>query len=162
MNIRNKWLLPASLVFMIIMIVSCIPRSSAPKVQTPVEQTIPAPEEIILPELETLALLDLYAGIPDYQFPIPMIDGTIIPYDRFFPPEEWDIVTTYLFDGVSLMESYQAQLRESGFIDNGSVEWIESLWRFDREEDGASLTVEMFHEDDSFIIVMYVNYLGED
>ena len=70
--------------------------------------------------------------------------------------EEPNIYPVYeqLTENLSRYEDY-----EIIFIDNGSVEWIESLWRFDREEDGASLTVEMFHEEGNFIINMYVNYL---
>ena len=57
------------------------------------------------------------------------------------------------------MESYKEQLRNVGFADQGSAGHIESLWRYDRSSDGASLIVEMFHEDSNFVINMYVNYL---
>ena len=104
--------------------------------------------------------LDLYIDIPDSMFPIPMLDGVVIPYEWYAPPEEGYEVTSYVYEGESFMESYKEQLQDAGFVDNGSVGWIESLWRYEREEDGATLIVEMFHEDERFVINMYVNYLG--
>ena len=103
---------------------------------------------------------DIYIDIPDSMFPIPMLDGVVIPYEWCAPPEEGYEVTSYVFVGESFMESYKEQLQDAGFVDNGSVGWIESLWRYEREEDGATLIVEMFHEDERFVINMYVNYLG--
>jgi len=103
---------------------------------------------------------DIYIDIPDSMFPIPMLDGVVIPYEWCAPPEEGYEVTSYVYVGESFMESYKEQLQDAGFVDNGSVGWIESLWRYEREEDGATLIVEMFHEDERFVINMYVNYLG--
>ena len=103
-------------------------------------------------------ITDLYADIPDHDFPIPMIDGKIVSYDYVALPEEGYEVTTFVY-GEDFMQSYQKQLKKAGFVDQGKVEWIESLWRFDRNEDGATLMVEMFHEDGSFVISMYVNML---
>ena len=105
---------------------------------------------------------NLYADIPDSMFPIPILNGVVIPYDRFSPGEEGYEVTSYIYAGANFMESYKDQLRNAGFIDNGSTELIESLWRYDRSEDGATLMVEMFHEGDLFVINMYVNYLKTD
>ena len=104
---------------------------------------------------------DLYADIPDKGFPIPMLDGAPIPYEYVSLPEEGWEVTSYVYSisESGFMESYKEQLREAGFIDQGSVEHIESLWRYDRSSDGASLIVEMFHEESNFSISMYVNYL---
>jgi len=102
---------------------------------------------------------DLYAGMPDKMFPVPTVDGKVVPYDEFYPGEEGYEVTTYKFKGKSLMKSYQEQLREKGFVDYGSASYIESLWRYERSEDGATLVIEMFHEEDTFIINMYVTSL---
>lgn len=57
------------------------------------------------------------------------------------------------------MESYQVQLKEAGFIDYGNVQSVESLWIYEREEDEATLVIEMNTYDDGFGVVMYVNYL---
>ena len=102
---------------------------------------------------------DLYADIPDKGFPVPMLNGAPAPYEYISLPEEGWEVTSYVYSGSSFMELYKEQLREAGFIDQGSVAHIESLWRYDRSSDGASLIVEMFHEESNFSISMYVNYL---
>ena len=103
---------------------------------------------------------DLYADIPDGGFPIPMLDGAPAPYEYVSLPEEgWEVTSfVYSISGAGFMESYKEQLREAGFVDQGSAGHIESLWRYDRG-DGASLIVEMFHEGSNFSINMYVNYL---
>ena len=103
----------------------------------------------------------LYADIPDSGFPIPMLDGKPIPYESVSLPEEgWEVTSfVYSFSGAGFMDSYKEQLREAGFVDQGSAAHIESFWRYDRSGDGASLFVEMFHEESRFCINMYVNYL---
>ena len=88
-----------------------------------------------------------------------MRNGTVIPYDRFSPPEDGEITTSYIF-GTSFMESYKEQLRNEGFVDEGSADWIESLWKYERAEDEATLMVEMFHDEGKLVINMYVNYLS--
>ena len=99
-----------------------------------------------------------YSDIPDSGFPIPILGGGPAPYEYVSLPEEGWEVTSYVYS-TGFMESYQEQLREAGFVDQGSAGHIESLWRFDRSGDGASLIVEMFHEESNFVINMYVNYL---
>ena len=111
-------------------------------------------------EQQTTKSENLYANIPDKMFPIPMRNGEIIPYSEFSPPEEGYEVTTYIYTGVDFMDSYKKQLRKAGFVDQGGGEWIESLWRYDRKEDGATLMVELFREGNKFAISMYVNYLN--
>jgi hypothetical protein len=102
-----------------------------------------------------------YANIPDNMFPIPMLDGVIIPYNSFSPPyHEWDISIYYVYIDTSVMKSYQAQLRDAGFVDHGSVQSVDSLWRYDRGDDGATLIVEMFNGGEMFSMNMYVNYLN--
>jgi len=39
-------------------------------------------------------------------------------------------------------------------------EWMESMWRYDRRSDGATLTVELLYGEDTFMIQMYVNYFN--
>ena len=102
---------------------------------------------------------NLYTNIPDNMFPIPMLDGVVIPYDRFWPPDKWEITTIYRYVDTSVMESYQEQLRDAGFVDYGSVMMVESLWRYDRSDDGATLIVEM-HKEETFSMSMYVSYLS--
>ena len=101
-----------------------------------------------------------YADIPD-GFPIPTLNGAPIPYEYVSLPEEGWMVTSYVYSisEPGFMDSYKEQLREAGFVDQGSAGHIESLWRYDRSGDGASLIVEMFHEESNFSINMYVNYL---
>ena len=41
-----------------------------------------------------------------------MIDGKIVPYTWMNPPG---------YTGKNLMKSYQGQLKEAGFLDNGNV-----------------------------------------
>lgn len=96
----------------------------------------------------------LYANIPDNIFPIPMRGSTIIPYDRFSPPEYVRSVT-YSYKDKSVMQSYQAQLRTMGFVDNGHVQSVDSLWTYER--DGATFMVEMFVEEEMFSMSM-VNF----
>ena len=103
----------------------------------------------------------LYADIPDSGFPIPMLNGQPIPYENVFLPHEGWEVTTYVYPlKPSFFESYKKQLREAGFTDLGRAGRIESLWRYDRSSDGASLIVEMDHGESEFVINMLVNYLN--
>ena|GEM_PF-3103424 len=104
---------------------------------------------------------NFYADIPDSAFPIPMLNGAPIPYEYVSLPEEgWEVTSfVYSISGPDFMESYKEQLRNAGFVDQGSAGHIESLWRYDRSGDGASLFVEMFHEGSNFSINMYINYL---
>ena len=87
---------------------------------------------------ETANAADLYADLPDKAFSIPMVDGKIVPHDWMSLPEEHDITTSYGYTGKNLMKSYQEQLKEAGFLDNGNVGRVESLWILERSEDGAS------------------------
>ena len=109
---------------------------------------------------------DDYSGIPDSMFPIPMRDGVIIPYDRFSPPEDGYEVTTYLY-ATNFMETYKEQLRKAGFVDLGEAMSVQSLWRYERSSDGATLFVEMRQGEDEtgkvlFSIGMFVNYLSNN
>jgi len=102
----------------------------------------------------------LYTNIPDRMFPVPMINDTVIPYDWFIPPNhDNDVSITYVYDDLSIIESYQKQLKKAGFIDYGMVMSVDSLWKYEREEDGATLVIEMYTYDKGFSMVMYVNYL---
>ena len=99
---------------------------------------------------------NLYANIPDSMFPIPFRDDVIIPYDWFSPPEYmWGV--TYFYEDKSVMESYQAQLKDAGFIDQGSVQSVESLWQYKWGDEGATFTVEMYIEGEMFSMNMYIN-----
>lgn len=99
---------------------------------------------------------NFYANIPDSTFPTPMRDGVIIPYDWFSPPEYvWGV--TYAYDDKSVMKTYQAQLKEAGFVDQGTVQSVESLWQYQEDNDGATFTVEMYSEDEQFSMIMYIN-----
>ena len=95
---------------------------------------------------------NLYGNIPDNMFPIPMRDGAVIPYDRFVIPG-FRFGLHYIFEDVSVMEIYMAQLRAAGFVYLGANPSVESLWRYEREKDGAFLDVEMF-SGEQFILVM--------
>lgn len=99
---------------------------------------------------------NLYANIPDSIFPVPFSDGVIIPYDWFSPPEYvWGV--TYMYEDKSVMESYQTQLKAAGFIDQGAVQSVESLWQYKWDYDGATFTVEMYSEGEIFSMNMYIN-----
>ena len=68
-------------------------------------------------EISSIKEKELYANIPDPIFPVPMLNGTVIPYDYFSPPGyAWS--GGYVFLDKSVMEAYQAQLREAGFADH--------------------------------------------
>ena len=103
-----------------------------------------------------------YSGIPDREFPIPMRRGAIIPYDRFSPPQEGWVITAYIYEDAGFKESYKKQLREAGFVEQEAPQGtgIESLWRYDRSADGATLMVELIHEENQLVIQMYVNYFN--
>ena len=102
-----------------------------------------------------------YAGIPDRMFPVPMRQGAIIPYNGFSPPEEGWIKTTYRYEDAGFSELYKQQLKEAGFVEQeGAPEGMESLWRYDRSSDEASLLVELLNDEGRFIISMYINYLN--
>jgi len=101
----------------------------------------------------------MYASIPDPMFPIPKQRGAIIPYDGFSPPEEGFVMTTYIYEDAGFKESYKRQLREAGFVvSEDTPEGMESLWRYDRSDDGATFMVELIQEDNLLSIRMYVNY----
>ena len=100
---------------------------------------------------------NLYGNIPDSMIPIPMRDGAIIPYDWFSPPEYvWGV--TYIYDDKSVMETYQAQLRDVGFVDHGTVQSVESLWQYEQSDSGAVFTVEMYSDGGMFSMNMYAYY----
>ena len=102
---------------------------------------------------------NLYGNIPDSMFPIPMRDGAVIPYDAFAPPEYvWGVA--YVYDDESVMESYQAQLRDAGFSGHEEVPSVDALWQYERSDDGAILIVEMYLGEGQFAMNMYVNYLN--
>ena len=84
---------------------------------------------------------NLYANLPDSMFPIPMINGTVIPYDEFSPPE-YVLSVAYSYADKNVMEIYQAQIREAGFVNHGQVMSVDSLWTYERDKDGATLMVE--------------------
>lgn len=98
----------------------------------------------------------LYSNIPDSMFPVPMRNGMVIPYDKFSPPDYVSGVTYSYFDK-SVMETYQAQLIDAGFIDLGTVESVESLWQYTQENGGPTFTIEMYSEGEMFSMNMYIN-----
>lgn len=99
---------------------------------------------------------NFYANIPDSIFPVPMRDGVVISYDKFTPPDyAWGVAYTY--KDKSVMENYQAQLEEAGFVDLGTVQSVESLWKYQGDDTGPTLTVEMYSEEEKFVMNMYIN-----
>ena len=69
------------------------------------------------------------------------------------------VMTTYTYEDAGFKESYKRQLREAGFVEQeGAPGWMESLWRYDRSQDGATLMVELLQEDNPLSIRMYINY----
>ena len=105
----------------------------------------------------------LYAEIPDKGFPVPMLDETPVPYKHVALPEEGYAATSYVYtvSDSRLMESYKKQLRQAGFVDQGRVMSVESLWKYDRKSDGLALMVEMGREGAELSISMYVNDLSK-
>lgn len=95
----------------------------------------------------------LYENLPDRGFPIPMRDGVVIPYDAIYLPDGDNISTTYVYEDESVTELYKEQLRNAGFTDYGTVMSVDSLWSYERDNDGASLYVEIRVG----TITMYVN-----
>jgi hypothetical protein len=94
----------------------------------------------------------LYANRPDDMFPIPMQNGTMIPYKWFSPPnaagQTWDGATKYVYDHDDIFIIYQEQLRAAGFTDHGSLEnngviTIDSIWSYVREDNGMTLRADM-------------------
>ena len=99
---------------------------------------------------------NLYANIPDTTFPTPMRDGVVIAYEEFSPPDNvWGVAYTY--EDKTVMDSYQAQLEEAGFVDLGTVQSVESLWQYQANDEGAIFTVEMYSEGETFAMNMYIN-----
>ena len=99
----------------------------------------------------------VYANMPDNMFPTPRRGSLPIPYDAFTPPEyAWGIA--YYYDDKNVMELYQAQLREEGFVNLGEAGAVSSLWTYERKDDEAMLVVEMYDSDEKFVMNMYVNY----
>jgi hypothetical protein len=109
-------------------------------------------------ETNSIMEKELYANIPDPMFPVPMLNGTVIPYDYYSPPGyAWS--GGYVFSDKSVMEMYQAQLREAGFVEYGEAMSVDSLWLYERDTDGATLMVEFFYGDEgSFSICMSVSF----
>ena len=100
-----------------------------------------------------------YSGIPDRMFPIPMQRGVIIPYDWFSSPEEGWVISQFVYYNDSFKESYKKQLIDAGFVElKEAPQGIESLWRYDRSADGATLMVELIHVENQLVIKMYINY----
>jgi hypothetical protein len=67
------------------------------------------------------------------------------------------MITSYGFESADWIESYKTQLRKAGFEEQECPDWMESLWRCDRNTDGATLIVELLREDNRFSI----NYLHQ-
>jgi hypothetical protein len=109
-------------------------------------------------EISSIKEKELYANIPDPIFPVPMLNGTVIPYDYFSPPGyAWS--GGYVFLDKSVMEAYQAQLREAGFADQGEVMSVDSLWLYERDTDRSTLMVEFrYGDEESLSICMSVSY----
>ena len=84
-----------------------------------------------------------YANIPDAMFPIPMLDGAVIPYDRFHPPSGMSGVGFSFYD-MSVYEIYTAQLRDAGFTEIVGRWDYHRIWSYERDSDGATLMIEMF------------------
>ena len=104
------------------------------------------------------ALQYFYVNIPDRGFPIPMRQGAVIPYDSFSLPEEGYAITGYSYDpNDNFIASYKQQLQKAGLVKIDAQEWMESMWRYDRRSDGATLFVELYNND-NVTIQMYVNY----
>lgn len=99
-----------------------------------------------------------YANIPDNRIPVPMLNEIEIPYDRFVPPYSGYQLTSYMFTDTSVEESYQAQLRESGFEDKGEVAGFDILWIHEHYDDGATILVGIKHFEGSLYIDMYISY----
>jgi len=97
-----------------------------------------------------------YDNIPDSMFPIPMSNGEVIPYDYYVPPDHaWS--GGYKFWDKDLLIIYQTQLRVAGFVDNGNVMSIASLWTYERDND--VLIVELLYDEneEGFTICPYVS-----
>ena len=101
----------------------------------------------------------LYSNIPNSTFPIPTRDGTVIPYAGFFPPA-YIMGLTYLYNDKSVIQSYQAQLREAGFVDYGNVSAITSMWIYERASDGERLYAEFRYNEytEGFSLAMNAGY----
>lgn len=95
----------------------------------------------------------LYGNMPDEYFPIPTIDGSIVEYEGFEPPGYFG--TYYWFKDEKTIEVYKTLLKEKGFVDYGTVQSVESLWVYERDEDNATLIVEI----NGVSVSLYVNYL---
>jgi hypothetical protein len=110
-------------------------------------------------EITSIEEKELYANIPDLMFPVPMLNGEVIPYDYFtLPGYAW--TGGYRFLDRSVLEIYKNQLREAGFVEHGEVMSADSLWTYERDTDGATLMVEIFYgEEGSFSICMSVNHI---
>jgi hypothetical protein len=95
-----------------------------------------------------------YANIPDSIFPIPMLDGEIIQYEWFSPPEYMSDVL-YFYTDVSVMEIYQAQLKDAGFVEH-TVWYADSNWVYYREEDGTKFDVNMWKTSEEALTMVMV------
>ena len=98
-----------------------------------------------------------YANLPDSRFPIPMRNGEIVPYNYFsLPGDAW--CGGYSYFDKSVMEVYQAQLKEAGFINRGHVMSIDSLWEYyEWDADGTILMVEMYDSGEMISICPYIS-----
>ena len=101
---------------------------------------------------------NMYITIPDSRFPIPMYNGIIIPYDRFFPANFGSGVF-FAFIDITVMEIYSEQLREAGFIDKGPGTTFYRWWFHYEETDenitaGFSVIMHLYKE---FTMNMFVN-----
>ena len=99
----------------------------------------------------------LYENIPDKSIPVPLSNGCVVSYDRFEPPYSGYAFTSYIYRDMSFQESYQEQLKETGFMDIGSVAGFDSLWVCERDEDNTALLVGFRYIEDSLLINMLVS-----
>jgi hypothetical protein len=118
------------------------------------EQT-PKPISELIPMLETdqtLGTIQLspkgdvsgYENIHDDRYPIPTLNGDIIPYENFSLPQNvCSYSLTFRFTDMSLIEVYKEQLKSAGFVENKDISALESLWVYNGEKEGEKLLVEI-------------------
>jgi len=100
---------------------------------------------------------EMYHNVTDCRFPLPMLEGEIVPYNYFVPNAAW-FEGAYWYEGTVTIESYQMQLSVSGFKEIGIDEHGSIVWIFVSHEDGMTLFVHLTPYEELLGITMYIYY----
>jgi len=99
-----------------------------------------------------------YHNVIDGRFPLPMLEGVVVPYNHFTPHFKYYEGAYWYYVETLTMESYESQLIESGFSLVGVDEYGVRIWHFVCREEDMTLIVNLSPNEGLFGITMWIYY----